>query len=130
MKDFKIKVPNGYEIDKEKSTFERIIFKKIKNKLPQSWEEMDEFLSMSNYIKEIVALKQLLQLRDRYNGDWKANWNGSSFKSTIAVYQNEVKVQSNLYESHPLVFKTKELAEQFFAAPKIRELLEIAKPLL
>ena len=30
-KELKIQAPKGYEIDKERSTFERIIFKPIKN---------------------------------------------------------------------------------------------------
>jgi hypothetical protein len=39
MKELKIEVPQGYEIDKEKSTFEKIIFKKIKVELPKTWDE-------------------------------------------------------------------------------------------
>jgi hypothetical protein len=35
----KINIPEGYEVDKEKSTFEKIIFKKIKAELPKTWEE-------------------------------------------------------------------------------------------
>lgn len=42
MKELKIEVPEGYEIDTEKSTFEKIIFKKIKTKLPKTWEEFCE----------------------------------------------------------------------------------------
>lgn len=41
-KKLKINIPEGYEIDKEKSTFEEIVFKKIENplsKLPKTWEE-------------------------------------------------------------------------------------------
>lgn len=30
-KELKIYIPPGYEIDREKSTFEKIIFKKVKN---------------------------------------------------------------------------------------------------
>lgn len=37
-KSIKINVPEGYEIDKEKSTFEEIVFKK-KDTKPQSWDE-------------------------------------------------------------------------------------------
>ena len=40
-KEMKIQVPEGYEIDKEKSTFEKIVFKKLENELPKSWEELD-----------------------------------------------------------------------------------------
>lgn len=41
-KKLKINIPEGYEIDRENSTFEEIIFKKIENpfsKLPKTWEE-------------------------------------------------------------------------------------------
>ena len=40
-KKLKINIPEGYEIDKEKSTFEEIIFKKVDplSKLPKTWEE-------------------------------------------------------------------------------------------
>lgn len=38
-KEMKIQVPEGYEIDREKSTFESIVFKKVEVKdLPKSWE--------------------------------------------------------------------------------------------
>lgn len=45
MKEVKIKIPEGYAIDKENSTFECIKFKKIEEKenkrkeLPKTWEE-------------------------------------------------------------------------------------------
>lgn len=42
MKELNIQVPEGYEIDKEKSTFEKIIFKKKENKLPKTWKEFCE----------------------------------------------------------------------------------------
>lgn len=42
MKELKIEIPTGYEIDQEKSTFEKIIFKKIKVELPKTWEEFCE----------------------------------------------------------------------------------------
>ena len=38
-KELKIEVPKGYEIDKEKSTFEKIVFKKVEDpfsKLPKT----------------------------------------------------------------------------------------------
>ena len=37
-KELKIQIPEGYEIDKEKSTFEKIVFKR-KDTKPRSWEE-------------------------------------------------------------------------------------------
>lgn len=38
-KEIKIIPPDGYEVDKENSTFECIKFKPIKNTLPTTWEE-------------------------------------------------------------------------------------------
>ena len=40
-KELKIDIHEGYEIDKENSTFERIVFKK-KHTYPKSWEEFCE----------------------------------------------------------------------------------------
>lgn len=41
-KEFKVEVPDGYQIDKENSTFEVIKFKPIEYKLPKTWEEYCE----------------------------------------------------------------------------------------
>lgn len=41
-KEIKINAPEGYEIDKEKSTFEKIVFKKTENKFSKNWEEFCE----------------------------------------------------------------------------------------
>lgn len=38
-KEVKIVVPDGYEVDRENSSFERIVFKKKAIALPKSWEE-------------------------------------------------------------------------------------------
>ena len=42
MKEVKITPPEGYEVDKENSTFECIKFKRIKKVLPKTWEEFCE----------------------------------------------------------------------------------------
>lgn len=40
-KSFKINIPEGFEIDREKSTFEEVIFKPIPKKgLPKSWDDL------------------------------------------------------------------------------------------
>lgn len=41
-KELKIVPPEGYEVDKENSTFECIKFKPIKKELPKTWEEFCE----------------------------------------------------------------------------------------
>lgn len=42
MKELKIEIPDGYEIDEEKSSFTNIVFKKKVIKLPKTWEEFCE----------------------------------------------------------------------------------------
>ena len=39
-KELKIEVPEGFEIDREKSTFEKIVFKKVERDLPKRWEDL------------------------------------------------------------------------------------------
>jgi hypothetical protein len=41
IKNLKIQIPEGYEIDKEQSTFENIVFKK-KSEYPRTWKEFCE----------------------------------------------------------------------------------------
>lgn len=58
-KELKIVAPEGYEIDREKSTLGRIVFKKKEAKLPESWEEfcditprIGSFMDMGSTIME------------------------------------------------------------------------------
>ena len=64
-KELKIEIPKGYEIDKEKSTFEKIVFKKIDNR-PKTWEEYCELTkgNTSNYANATT----LMVYKDRFNG--------------------------------------------------------------
>lgn len=64
-KELKIEIPKGYEIDKEKSTFAKIVFKKINNR-PKTWEEYCELTkgNTSNYANATT----LMVYKDRFNG--------------------------------------------------------------
>ena len=111
-KKLKINIPEGYEIDREKSTFEEIIFKKVEDplaKLPKTWEEYCKrtkgYTSYYGYsingntyetkfdgfynefftkerVKQYVALGKLLQLRDY----WVSNWKDDSNNFVAAIY--------------------------------------------
>lgn len=78
----------------------------------------------------MLALCQLLQLRDRYNDGWKPNCCNYSNNFVIEVYNSEISTDYFQSTQRILAFKTKELRDTFMNAPKIRELIEIAKPLL
>lgn len=160
-KEMKIVPPEGYEIDTENSTFECIKFKKIEKSLPKTWKEFCELkphavgeyylmgdvvydVTNSSYVrgKEILpnketaeamlALCQLIQLRDCYNDGWVPDWRDRENKWVIYVYASVVMSSSNLcvFDNHQkiLVFRTAELRDQFLE--NFRELIEIAKPLL
>ena len=100
-KELKIKIPKGYEIDRQKSTFEKIVFKKIEHCKPTTWEEYCEQTKNRTYYtyspyneshvnetaahgfygefstkeraEQFIALGKLLQLRDYWVGNWKRN---------------------------------------------------------
>ena len=110
-KHIKIQIPEGYEIDKEKSSFEKIVFKKKLNGLPNTWEELEvikgfyvNIESSVDYEEDTtfdtrsdnknvfpskeeaeasIALAQLCQLRDRYNTDENGNVWKPDWKSAI-----------------------------------------------
>lgn len=95
-KEIKIEVPQGYVIDKEKSTFEKIVLKKIDNR-PKTWEEYcklnirkDCFTSRwgnssvccyhngsynefqtEERIEQFIAIGKLMQLRDYWVKGYK-----------------------------------------------------------
>ena len=153
MKEIKIEVPEGYEIDKENSTFETIKFKE-KSKLPMSWEELGEIkghfiddnagispchtLGANDYSKNTwptkelaeaaLALSQLLQLMDRWNGDWKADWTDDTDKYVIRRYKDSLILEDFAYAARVLAFKSPELCKRFYDT--FKDLIETAKPLL
>ena len=118
-KKLKINIPEGYEIDRENSTFEEIVFKKVEDplaKLPKTWEEYckrtqgyisyygdptdddtheAKFSKFYNEfftkerVKQYVALSKLLQLRDYWVGNWKNDSN--NFVNVIYNLNGEIK---------------------------------------
>jgi len=122
--------------------------------LPKTWEELVEikggYVSTSSEIKTTnrcaifnenknvfpteelaeasLALTQLLQLRDRYNEDWKADWSNTTYKYVIVVYETEIVKDWFDGDQRVMHFKTEELRDLFFE--NFIDLLEIAKPLL
>ena len=134
-KEIKIQVPEGYEIDKEKSTFERIVFKKKENNT-NSWEDLKEikgwFIDIDSnieayggravddnknifrdtkYVKSALALAQISQLLPYY--DSKVNWDRSAIKHCIMRKGNEIIIDTWQSSYHLLAFNSKEEAERF-----------------
>jgi hypothetical protein len=153
MKDLKITAPKGYEIDKDNSTFENIVFKEIKE-LPKAWEELGRingfFLCANSDIdwfnkawltdgnknifkteeqaKASLALAQLSQLRDVYRASWVPDWDGYECKFCIFFSGNTIDVHVLHNSSEFLSFQDIETAKLFLE--NFRDLIEQAKPLM
>lgn len=154
-KELKIQAPEGYEIDREKSTFENIVFKKVERKLPKRWEDLymvkgwfvdfhsnvvtANIMHTADSVKNrfptkeeaeaCIALAQLCQLRDRYNDGWKPDWTSSADDKYTIYFDDDEIFSTESYSSHRiLTFKTEELRDKFLE--NFRELIETAKPLL
>lgn len=155
MKEVKIEIPEGYEIDKEKSTFEKIVFKEVRKELPKSWEELGEIeghytrsdssvypaksVSTDRYDKNIfatkeqaeasIALAQLSQLKKVYNGDWVADWNDSHHSKWCITFDGDViDVIISYRICRFLAFKDAKTCDLFLE--NFRDLIEKAKPLM
>lgn len=148
-KELKIIPPIGYEIDRQKSTFEKIIFKKIPEN-PKTWEEYcmlnqlkdsftpvygncsaecshtglyDEFYTKER-AEQFIALGKLLQLRDY----WVKH---SKFEDAIGVFTwNEGVIVTNKCDinEYALTFPTQEMADKFITC--FRDLIKQASPLV
>ena len=131
-KELKIKVPQGYEIDRQKSTFEKIVFKKIPEN-PKTWEDYCSLMEGKtihypdyNYIivrsfqdaynmfateeraKQFIALGKLLQLRDY----WVKGYN--EFRYALFWTKVGITITDNSgIVSYSLTFPTKEMADDF-----------------
>ena len=147
-KELKIIPPIGYEIDRQKSTFEKIVFKKIPEN-PKTWEEYCEltkgipsFYSTLNGVdtnkysgeynefvnkkraEQFIALGKLLQLRDY----WVKR---SKFKDAIGIFTwSEGVIDTNKCNTNDcaLTFPTQEMADKFITC--FRALIKQASPLV
>ena len=115
-----IKIPDGYEIDSEKSTFTNIVFKPIACKFPKSWEDAFIGSHICGYLvnnfsdikmadrdavaddknvfktekqaKSALAYAQITQLMALpcYNGDWIPDWENGLFDKYALIRTNNV----------------------------------------
>lgn len=144
-KEMVIVPPDGYEIDKENSTFERVVFKEKKSK-PMSWYDIGKIkgcwiddasdiqiadcyaivfnrnvFPTEEQAEAALALAQLLQLRKAWGEE-----NGKGY--IIIHYAGDVIIKKANMEEAPLSFSSIEVAREFIKT--FRDLLETAKPLL
>ena len=80
------------------------------------------------YAEAIIALCQLIQLRNCYNEGWEPDWTDNEFKYELYAARNEICKDEGRVYHHVLSFKTAELRDKFFN--NFRDLIETAKILL
>ena len=135
-KEFKIQVPEGYEIDKENSTFERIKFKPIKKAMTYEDVARELFKDKNRYIttfsclkgrkdvtctsskqaEKLIAINKLMNVAKYLNGTWSPNWDEVDerkyfiYVCPIDCYTS-VK-SATVHMSDIVYFKSEELARQ------------------
>lgn len=135
MKELKIEIPEGYEIDKENSSFEKIVFKK--KAVVNCWEDLKQasgvyiaedsrlnstpvglvrphnkniFLN-EKYAKSALALAQISQLLPYY--DTKVDWKLPKGKFCIDRIGNLIEIKHWVSVYHLLAFNSLSEAKRF-----------------
>lgn len=153
-KEVKIQAPEGYEIDKENSTFECIKFKPIEkyityadvcNKIFKEfyyyidnignineYKKPDDFLldktnaNNSRQLKKLLALNQLLNIAQYYNTLHTINISNNTI---LYDYVNQIYVTSSVSMMYSrgikLIFNRKEDAQEVIDNPNFREILDM-----
>lgn len=99
MKTLQINVPKGYEIDKEKSTFENIIFKEVLKDICSRIQGVKDIFTLNNTTEKEFNIKwkgfeefekaiafEILVVA-AYNEGKTPNWQSNELKATI--YKNQ-----------------------------------------
>lgn len=141
-KELQIIAPEGYEIDKEKSSFEKIVFKKVEEKLTYEKIANKLFKDKDHYyidedgtiilastgcqcpnnaptkqqLNRLLALNKLMNVAYYLNDGWEPNWNNNIERKYFIYYvsiDKIFKIEYNTIVNYGIVyFKSKELAEQ------------------
>ena len=122
-KELKIQVPEGYEIDKENSTFECIKFKKkaisfvdIIDKYENERSYPIKLLATSNnHMNKLIAINSLLLVAKYLNKGWIPNFNSCKHRNYyITIRGNKLFIDYCFCINTGAVayFKNEELAQQ------------------
>ena len=77
----------------------------------------------------VLALIQLVRMRNAYNGDWVPDWDVPEENKYVIEFQGEELIIGDYWRhpTSPLFFKTKELCSMFLV--NFHDLIEKLKPL-
>lgn len=111
-------------IDK-KSKIETVLFSAGNNR---AFIEDKNMLPNKEFAEAMLALCQLIQLRDCYNDGWIPNYQDKKDKYCIIIVRGKISGYCYNGIQNVLTFKTPELRNKFIE--NFKYLIEIAKPLL
>lgn len=90
-KEITISCPEGYEIDKQNSTFEKIVFKKVAGEINSVQDAIEILGESDSTVKQLRLLQSLEGISDKLitemeievvakalNDGWKPNWNNEN----------------------------------------------------
>ena len=149
-KEVKIQVPEGYEIDKENSTFEHIKFKK-KNEV-NTWKDIQYingiFIEVNSdlipimsdrlrcnedknvfysekYAKAALALAQISQLMPYYGGEvTDEEWKNDEWKYCVLIDKFGIYYHAAVKVKYLIAFHTKEQRDRFLSFPENVQLVK------
>lgn len=129
--EFKIQVPEGMEIDRENSTFECIKFKSK----DLTYQEISKKFQPYNYsvstnaknLSKLLIIRQLLEVADYLNGDWKPDWTNDTQYKYIISYNSKTRtlfIQNYWYNPGVICFSSKEKALKAIKIIREEELIQ------
>ena len=118
--EFRIKVPEGMEIDKEHSTFECIRFKPKKITYFDVTRHLSYtyavYVAKEEHKSKCVIFRKLLEVADYLNDDWKPDWFDYKQNKYIITYNtktNRLEIDSRYWISvNAVYFSSKENAQR------------------
>lgn len=141
-KVLKIEIPEGYEVDREKSTFEKIVFKPKKESYNDVCKELFldklgyfcnrrgeiEYTTLDDYYykdisnctsekqaKKLLAINQLMNVAKYLNEGWQPDWNNQDEKKYLIYLGIGERINVNwtvVVNGHVVHFRTEELAQK------------------
>ena len=116
--EIKMQIPQGMEIDRENSTFECIKFKPKKLTYIEISKKFPKNPSVSvnaKHFLKLLIIRQLLEVADYLNGDWKPDWNDINQPKYFISYtvSQKIYVDACYYTNQGITyFSSKENAEK------------------
>ena len=126
---FPMKLPYNFAIKKHDLYQDDLMFlQSYDNRLI---EEIEKFTGDRATAEAVLALCQLIQLRDCYNGDWVPDWKDLTEQKFVieftALSDDFITRKIKYQHTSLLFFKSKELCDEFLR--NFRDLIEKLKPL-